>query len=201
MDPRDHVHPHTPGPLGSAAITRRSVLRAGGLGLGALAVNGVPIFNALNNRGDGALLAGELDQWGGHAGRADDYRYNVAPLHPQDAVGPTSPIAWALDGYPIYGSLEPDGSAMRTLDDLNGHDDGAGGCHYQGTRTYPYINGGLRRAAITSFSSPRTGARMLGYTIGGRAAQIEYTPGIGTTKFVFTDPTGAVRTETYTRPG
>ena len=27
----------------------------------AIAVNGVPIFNALNNRGDDALLAGELD--------------------------------------------------------------------------------------------------------------------------------------------
>lgn len=29
----------------------------------AIAVNGVPIFNALNNRGDDALLAGELDNW------------------------------------------------------------------------------------------------------------------------------------------
>jgi hypothetical protein len=36
----------------------------------AIAVNGVPIFNALNNRGDDALLAGELDNWGGHCGRA-----------------------------------------------------------------------------------------------------------------------------------
>jgi hypothetical protein len=33
----------------------------------ALAVNGVPIFNALNNRGDDAYLYGELDEFGGHA--------------------------------------------------------------------------------------------------------------------------------------
>ena len=43
----------------------------------ALAVNGMPIFNALNNRGDDAYLAGELDDWGGHAGRADDYHYHM----------------------------------------------------------------------------------------------------------------------------
>ena len=32
----------------------------------AVAVNGVPIFNALNNRGEDAYLAGELDDFGGH---------------------------------------------------------------------------------------------------------------------------------------
>src|SRR5213078_3535080 len=54
----------------------------------ALAVDGVPIFNALNNRGEDAFLAGELDEWGGHCGRADDYHYHVAPLHLQETVGP-----------------------------------------------------------------------------------------------------------------
>ena len=53
----------------------------------AIAVNGVPIFNALNNRGDDAFLAGELDDWGGHCGRADDYHYHIAPLHLQTTVG------------------------------------------------------------------------------------------------------------------
>ncbi len=69
----------------------------------ALAVNGVPIFNALNNRGEDAFLIGELDDWGGHAGRADDYHYHAAPLHLQEIVGDAAPIAYALDGYPIYG--------------------------------------------------------------------------------------------------
>ncbi|MFM9068472.1 MAG: hypothetical protein ACKOUR_14255 [Planctomycetota bacterium] len=38
----------------------------------ALAINGVPIFNPLNNRGDDAFLIGELDESGGHCNRADD---------------------------------------------------------------------------------------------------------------------------------
>ncbi|NDE60113.1 MAG: YHYH protein [Acidimicrobiia bacterium] len=110
----------------------------------ALAANGVPIFNALNNRGDDAYLYGELDQWGGHAGRADDYHYHIAPLHLQDTVGANRPIAYALDGYPIYGETEPDGSAVGALDEFNGHTMPDGAYHYHGTRTYPYINGGLR---------------------------------------------------------
>ena len=78
----------------------------------ALAVNGVPIFNALNNRGDDAYLAGELDQWGGHSGRADDYHYHIAPTHLQEVVGADQPIAYGLDGFPIYGLTEPDGSSV-----------------------------------------------------------------------------------------
>ena len=68
----------------------------------AVAVTGVPIFNALNNRGEDSYLIGELDKWGGHCGRADDYHYHVAPLHLSRTVGATKPIAYALDGYPLY---------------------------------------------------------------------------------------------------
>ena len=32
----------------------------------AIAINGVPIFNVLNNRGENAYEKGELDNWGGH---------------------------------------------------------------------------------------------------------------------------------------
>ena len=79
----------------------------------AIAVNGIPIFNALNNRGDDALLAGELDDWGGHCGRADDYHYHIAPTHLQTIVGKKVPIAYALDGFPIYGETEVDGKLHR----------------------------------------------------------------------------------------
>jgi len=41
----------------------------------AIAPNGVPIFNPLNNTGEDAYAIGELDQWGGHCGKADDYHY------------------------------------------------------------------------------------------------------------------------------
>jgi len=35
------------------------------MGAVAIAANGIPIFNALNNRGDDAFIFGELDNWGG----------------------------------------------------------------------------------------------------------------------------------------
>jgi len=110
----------------------------------ALAINGVPIFNALNNRGDDAYLAGELDQWGGHSGKADDYHYHIAPTHLQEGIGTDKPIAYGLDGFPLYGLTEPNGSPVVGLDEYNGHFDSDGNYHYHATETYPYINGGMR---------------------------------------------------------
>jgi phosphatidylethanolamine-binding protein (PEBP) family uncharacterized protein len=121
-------------------ISARSALYRGAI---AIAVNGVPIFNALNNRGDDAFLAGELDNWGGHAGRADDYHYHIAPLHLQTLIGYDKPIAYALDGYAIYGLTEVDGSTPVGLDAYNGHIGPNGVYHYHASLTYPYINGGL----------------------------------------------------------
>jgi hypothetical protein len=86
----------------------------------ALAVNGVPIFNALNNRGEDSFLIGELDQWGGHCGKGDDYHYHAAPLHLSTTSG-LKPIAFALDGFAVYGAKEPDGSTMKSLDESHGH--------------------------------------------------------------------------------
>ena len=119
----------------------------------AIAANGVPIFNALNNRGEDAFLIGELVEWGGHCGQGDDYHYHVAPLHLQAIVGDTNPIAYALDGFPIYGDREPDGSPLQPLDEFNGHTDANGDYHYHGTTTYPYINGGLS-GVVTSRPMP-----------------------------------------------
>ena len=193
----------------------------------ALAVNGVPIFNALNNRGEDAFLVGELDKWGGHCGRADDYHYHVAPLHLATIVGSAKPIAYALDGFAIYGSTEPDGSTMKKLDAYNGHVGTDGVYHYHGTTTYPYINGGMRGvirgvvgdqvdpqpsakplreagaplqgATITNFSSPKTGQYALEYSQSGKTGLVEYTVSDSAVVFTFTSPTGAVTTEKYTR--
>ncbi len=193
----------------------------------ALAVNGVPIFNALNNRGEDAFLVGELDKWGGHCGRADDYHYHVAPLHLATIVGSAKPIAYALDGFAIYGSTEPDGSTMKKLDEYNGHVGTDGVYHYHGTTTYPYINGGMRGvirgvvgdqvdpqpsakplrpagtplqgASITNFSSPKTGQYALEYSQSGKTGLVEYTVSDTALAFTFTSPTGAVTTEKYTR--
>jgi hypothetical protein len=109
----------------------------------AVAVNGIPIFNALNNRGEDSYAIGELDQWGGHCGKADDYHYHAAPLHLQASSG-LKPIAYALDGFAVYGAKEPDGTTMTSLDTCHGHAIGAEAYHYHGTTNYPYVVGAMK---------------------------------------------------------
>ena len=109
----------------------------------ALAVNGIPIFNALNNRGEDSYKIGELDNWGGHCGKADDYHYHAAPLHLATVTG-NLPIAYALDGFPVYGDKEPDGTAATSLDTCHGHSWNTNQYHYHGTTTYPYVVGAMR---------------------------------------------------------
>jgi len=109
----------------------------------AIAVNGIPIFNALNNRGEDSYLIGELDNWGGHCGRGDDYHYHAAPLHLSSTSG-LKPIAFALDGFPVYGSKEPDGTNMALLDTCHGHVGSNGIYHYHGTIDYPYVVGAMK---------------------------------------------------------
>lgn len=208
--------------LAAEPVSARTGLFRGAI---AIAVNGIPIFNALNNRGDDAFLVGELDEFGGHCGRADDYHYHAAPLHLEALVGPSNPIAYALDGFAIHGSTEPDGSPLEPLDEYNGHTGSDGVYHYHGTTTYPYINGGLvgvvdvsdqvepqpttaafrpagdplPGAIITGFDDLGDGSYHLEYTVDGAVGAVDYTVTDSTVTFEFTSPTGEVTTETYTR--
>lgn len=195
----------------------------------ALAANGIPIFNPQNNRGEVSQQIGELDQWGGHCGRADDYHYHAAPLHLQDAVGKGQPIAFALDGYAIYGLTEPDDSAPTKLDAFNGHQTPALGYHYHGSLKYPYVNGGFHGEVVERDgqvdpqprAQPRRealqalrGARITGFTSKDKSYSLKYEVGAetrfvnyvlnesGSVKFDFVDGRGQVKLETYTsRPG
>ena len=108
----------------------------------AIAVNGIPIFNPINASGLISKDIGELDDFGGHCGRADDYHYHTAPLHLEAAAG-LKPIAYAFDGFAAYGSKEPDGSSMLALDAYHGHE-WNGNYHYHGTTTYPFMIGSMR---------------------------------------------------------
>lgn len=109
----------------------------------AVAVNGIPIFNALNNRGEDSYKIGELDNWGGHCGKGDDYHYHAAPMHLSTLNG-LKPIAFAVDGFPVYGTKEPDGASMNALDSCHGHNGTNGQYHYHGTTDYPYVIGALK---------------------------------------------------------
>lgn len=119
----------------------------------ALAANGIPIFNPANNRGEISALIGELDRWGGHCGRADDYHYHAAPLHLTNVVGIELPIAFAMDGYPIYGLLEPDGSEPVGLDAFRGHVGSLGTYHYHASLNPPYVNGGFHGEVVALVST------------------------------------------------
>lgn len=194
----------------------------------AVAVNGIPIFNPIKNDGrTDTLLAGELDTFGGHCGRADDYHYHVAPLHLLDVVGIANPIGYALDGFPLYGPNEPDGSAPSGLDEFNGHKDKDGRYHYHATKKYPYVNGGLRGvvevrddeitpqprtvpvrpagrplrgAKIVGFTWPAPNQYSLEYVVGGEHRFIQYAINDDQTfTFRFIDGEGNQRTETYRR--
>ncbi|MBX2846481.1 MAG: YHYH protein [Saprospiraceae bacterium] len=99
----------------------------------AIAVNGIPIFNPLNNRGEDAKAIGELDQWGGHCGRADDYHYHLPPTHLQEIVGDNHPIAYALDGFPVYGET------TEELDECLGRFTTRNTYQYHAVPEYPYL--------------------------------------------------------------
>ena len=194
----------------------------------ALAVNGIPIFNPIKNDGrTDTLLAGELDQWGGHCGRADDYHYHIAPIHLEPMVGKGQPIAYALDGYPIY-SYQDD-SDNQPLDWMNGHKDKDGIYHYHATKKYPYINGGfygevverdgqvdpqpraesprpalgpMRGAKIVGFEETAPKSFQLTYEVSGRKGYVRYKLGeSGAVAFEFQDPAGKVTKQNYQNGG
>ncbi|QDT05014.1 putative kinase inhibitor [Rubripirellula lacrimiformis] len=215
--------PLHPVPAKQPMSTKNNFLR----GAIALAVNGVPIFNPLNNRGDDALLFGELDQFGGHCGRADDYHYHIAPVHLQKTTGEDQPIAYALDGYPIFGYQDEQAGDFAPLDSLGGHQDADGKYHYHATKEYPYLNGGfygevverggqvdpqpraepirpdlrpLRDATITEFTQPNPGSYRLVYDVRGQQGTVSYTlADDGSADFEFVDTTGRKTSQTYSR--
>lgn len=189
------------------------------MGALAIAVNGIPIFHALTQSGKDAYAGGELDEWGGHCGRADDYHYHIAPAHLEEIVGKGNPVAFALDGFPIYVA---DPSKDKPLDECHGYFDDDGNYRYVGDLEPPYVlsnfrgnvdlgarprtNGvreylrPLRGAKITGFSGSLAEGFHLDYDVNGRDASIDYrvTESAGV-DFVFTDTDGSKREESYER--
>ena len=120
-----------------------------------VAVNGIPIFNPCKQGGcqNGDVKAlGELDICNGHAGRADDYHYHAAPVclmaGKAASYWDTHPIAWALDGFAIYGFQDADGKpAMRDAvcgGNTNPVSNGPAGYKYHLTEASPYVMSCLR---------------------------------------------------------
>lgn len=193
----------------------------------AIAVNGVPIFNPIKNDGrTDTYLAGELDEFGGHCGRADDYHYHLPPVHLEKLVGIGNPIAYALDGYPILGFQSKSESRRSKLDELNGHHDAEGNYHYHATKNYPYLNGGfhgevtesggqvdpqprargvrpalrgLRGAKITRFNRSNDGKNVrVEYRVNGESRAVSYrTEDFRNYQFKFDNGSQGQNSETY----
>ena len=182
-----------PVPVNPAHFTRGAI---------AVAVNGIAIFNPYTNTGADAFLTGQLDQWGGHCGRADDYHYHTAPMQLYNNTSNTSPIAYALDGFAVYGNYEPDGTPVLPLDTNNGHFGNNGVYHYHGVAAAPYMIGNmvgqvtedtthqiipqphaqpirpsltpLNGAVITNFTANGSNGYTLTYTLSGNTDSVVY---------------------------
>lgn len=134
--PLNPVVASSPIPIDAVHFTRGAI---------AIAANGVPIFNYHTNTGVDSFTYGQLDNYGGHCGRGDDYHYHIAPLklYSEGQTTTNLPCAFSFDGFAVYGSVEPDGSPMTPLDldGTNGHFGSNGIYHYHGTTTVPYMIG------------------------------------------------------------
>ncbi len=182
----------------SVPVNNKHFLR----GAVALAANGVAIFNPYTNTGVDAFLDGQLDKWGGHSGRADDYHYHTAPMFLEAKSGNITPIAFALDGFPVYGWKEPNGAKMLALDSNHGHMWTNGIYHYHGDTVAPYMIGRmygkvtedttlqiipqaaakpirpsltpLKGAVITGFHPNGSNSYSLIYTLSGKTDSVVY---------------------------
>ena len=118
-----------------------------------VAINGVPIYDysaqgEIDLHGYDAnkdtLKLGQLDECGGHAGRGDDYHYHAKPTCMIEAMknaNDSTIIGWGYDGFPLYGDVNPDGSAITKgdLDVCNGQADNKFVYRYHTSVEAPYI--------------------------------------------------------------
>jgi hypothetical protein len=130
----------------------------------AFAANGVPIFHyerrpdvstdpSNYDPGSDTVVQGELDQCGGHSGQGDDYHYHYVPICLLNDMDISQPIAFGLDGVPIYfgtGGSDFFGSGIYSefdnlpdgdLDECNAYQLEDGSYVYYTTKEPPYVLG------------------------------------------------------------
>ncbi len=118
------------------------------MGVIGVALNGVPLFNQY--AAGGSPLTNEItsfDQWWGHPQMTGMYHYHVEPKYLTTVKATSSSLmGFLLDGFPVYGPKETNGSDPSGLDVYHGHthataDYPAGIYHYHFTTAAPYLNG------------------------------------------------------------
>jgi hypothetical protein len=120
------------------------------LGPMGMALNGVALFNQYAaGRSPLGMEILSFDRFNGHPAPGGQYHHHVEPLWLTTANGPASLIGVLLDGFPVYGPREIDGSTPSGLDSCNGHvhataEIPAGIYHYHVVPAAPYISGCYR---------------------------------------------------------
>ena len=203
----------SPIPL-TPSLTTEAKTRDAALGV---AVNGVPIYDytgggemsqddlAHYQAQHDTVATQQLDVCGGHAGRGDDYHYHASPTCMIDMMpnaGPAAIIGWAFDGFPIYGTLNPDGSEITegTLDVCNGQPDETYGYRYHTTEEAPYIIQCIMGEVANMNELPRV--RPLSNAAGGRGPEAGRPPRGGVENLVFIqDEDTGLRSLTYSYRG
>ncbi len=118
------------------------------MGMIGFTTTGVAFYNALDDAGNDAAAHEVQDLCNGHPQGKGQYHYhNSSPCLPGAEVDKV--VGWALDGYPILGMREADGSLITNadLDDCHGRaeDLQVGGRSYDYayrlTMEYPYVMG------------------------------------------------------------
>ncbi|TDI98129.1 MAG: YHYH protein [Caldithrix sp.] len=118
-----------------------------------ISVNGVALFNQF--AGPSQPLENEIatfDRYHGHPQQTGQYHYHIEPLFFSN--DDNSLVGFLLDGFPVYGQKDRDGTYPTDLDDANGHvgvtlDYSEGIYHYHITSDEPYISGGFRGTSGT----------------------------------------------------
>jgi YHYH protein len=119
-----------------------------------VSVNGVVFFNQYA-AGRQSLTSEvvSFDRYNGHPSPNDQYHYHFEPVS-ITATSKSRLIGVMLDGFPVYGPQERDGSAPSGLDSCNGHtgvttEFESGIYHYHATTAVPYLSGCFRGTAGT----------------------------------------------------
>ena len=135
-------------PLNPAVNSAHTATPLGPIGI---AINGVFLFNQYAGPNNQAL-AGEIasfDKYYGHPQQTGMYHYHVEPLYLTTVKSTKSGLmGFLLDGFPVYGPSEENGSAVvsSSLDVYHGHSHATvdypnGIYHYHFTAEAPYLNG------------------------------------------------------------
>jgi YHYH protein len=141
--------PAHPAPAGSASCVP--------MGMIGIALNGVPIYNALDDAGRDAVAHEVQDLCSGHPQMQGQYHYHgPSPCLPNQTANETL-IGYALDGFGIYSIYDAQGRELADadLDECHGRSseidwDGSRTVmyHYVLTREYPYTIGCFRGAPV-----------------------------------------------------